>query len=67
MEPSLPSENGSAEVSDQDREQAEQAKRRGNDAFAGASIRLAPPLDDSCASRHVAGVSTAHCHYMQSC
>lgn len=33
----LPAENGLAEVSDQDREQAEQAKARGNDAFAGLS------------------------------
>ena len=43
MEPSLPAENGSAEVSDQDREHAEQAKARGNDAFAGVPHRCSRP------------------------
>jgi len=43
MEPSLPAENGSAEVSDQDREHAEQAKARGNDAFAGVPCRWRRP------------------------
>jgi len=43
MEPILPAENGSAEVSDQDREHAEQAKARGNDAFAGVPCRWRRP------------------------